>query len=338
MSIDRVSVLICTYNRAPRLARTLAWFARRPAPMSYAADILVVDNNSTDRTADVIDMAARQSATPIRRVFEPRQGKAFALNTGLRHARGCILALTDDDVEPEPSWLDRIVEVFRAKAPVFVGGKVLPRWGAPPPSMLLTRRAQDIWGPLALVDYGDEPIAYERATGFRRRPIGANLAIRRDALETVGGWRTDVGRENRSLISGEDHEIFFRLDRAGLYRGWYEPSIVVHHDVPAERLRRRYFRRWFFGSGRGHAMMAADLYPGVDFDRVPRVAGVPRFLYRELAREIAAWIRLRLHPDPLERWIQQLHAIRLMGVMWQSHLLSRSSSRHSIAPASSSSC
>lgn len=319
MTVDHASVVICSYNRAARLAQTLAYFARQHPPATYTADVIVVDNNSTDRTAVAVDEASRGTAIPIQRVFEPRQGKGFALNTGLALARGDIVALTDDDVEPGPQWLDRIVDVFRTKSPVFVGGRVLPRWTSPPPPQLLTRRAQDIWGPLALVDYGDEPLDYTPAGGFKRRPVGANVAFRRDALQAIGGWRTDLARGvNHSLISGEDHEIFYRLATAGLYRGVYDPTVLVHHDVPSARLRRSYFRRWFFASGQGRALMAPCLYPAVDFRRVPRVAGVPRFLYRQLVREVAGWIRARRDPDPLERWIHELHTIRLIGFMWQS--------------------
>lgn len=102
MDVHSVSVLICTYNRAPRLARTLDTFARLPPPRSYAADVVVVDNNSTDDTAAVIEDVSRRSAIPFRYAFEPRQGKGFALNAGLALARGDVLALTDDDVRPEP--------------------------------------------------------------------------------------------------------------------------------------------------------------------------------------------------------------------------------------------
>jgi len=324
MDVNTVSVLICTYNRGRRLARTLDCFASLPPPTTFEADLVVVDNNSDDDTRDVIREAARQSRLPIRYAFEPRQGKGFALNTGLPLAGGEILALTDDDVCPEPDWLERIVDAFRRHDPVFIGGKVLPVWAAPPSKGLLTRRAQVIWGPLALIDYGEEPIDYTEGDPVGRRPIGANMAVRRDAMLAIGGWRTDLGRVNNTLISGEDQEIFLRLLRAGLYRGRYEPTVVVHHDVPATRLTRRYFRHWFFANGQTRAIASDAFYPGVDFTRVPRVAGVPRFMYRELAGEIVLWIRRLIAANPLERFIQELRTVRLVGFMWQCRLLAGS--------------
>jgi len=324
MDVNTVSVLICTYNRARRLSRTLDCFASFPTPTTFEADLVVVDNNSDDDTREVIGEAARRSRLPIRYAFESRQGKGFALNTGLALAGGEILALTDDDVRPEPDWLERIVDAFRRHDPVFIGGKVLPVWAVPPSKGLLSRRAQVIWGPLALIDYGEEPIDYTGGDPVGRRPIGANMAVRRDAMLAIGGWRTDLGRVNNTLISGEDQEIFFRLLRAGLYRGRYEPDVVVHHDVPPARLTRRYFRRWFFANGQARAIASEAFYPGVDFTRVPRIAGVPRFLYRELAGEVVVWIRRLIASTALERFIQELRTVRLVGFMWQCRLLAGS--------------
>src|SRR5947207_460492 len=251
------------------LRQTLAALEALPAPSDYFAEILIVDNNSTDNTAAVVAEAARGARIPIVYLREARQGKSFALNTGLAHARGDILALTDDDVLPAAEWLNRIVASFRAHDVTFVFGKVLPLWGRLPPPELLTPPAQDIWGPLAIVDYGNEPIAYVATRIDQRLPIGANLAFSRAALITVGGWRTDLGKVNNTLISGEDHEIFLRLKRAGAYRGVYRPDVVVYHDVPAARLTPRYFRRWFFAWGRTAGLMLDDLYGFVNQSDVP---------------------------------------------------------------------
>jgi hypothetical protein len=148
------------------------------------------------------------------------------------------------------------------------------------------------------------------------------MAVRRDAMLAIGGWRTDLGMVNNTLISGEDQEIFFRLLRAGLYRGRYEPTVVVHHDVPATRLTRRYFRHWFFANGQARAIASDAFYPGVDLTRVPRVAGVPQFMHRQLAGEVVLWMRRLIAANPLERFIQELRTVRLVGFMWQCRLLS----------------
>src|SRR6185295_1847001 len=100
---------------------------------------------------------------------------------------------------PAPDWLCRIVASFRSRNVTFVFGKVLPRWGAVPPADLLRRRAQDIWGPLAIVDYGDKAADYVAESTGQRLPVGANLAFARSALLAIRGWRTDLGKVNNTL-------------------------------------------------------------------------------------------------------------------------------------------
>ena len=215
---------------------------------------------------------------------------------------------------PANDWLTNIADRFRSEPIVFAFGKVLPRWSVLPPPELLTRRARDLWGPLALVDYGDEPIRYTPA-GFRthRLPIGANLAVRRDALERVGGWRTDLGRVDNSPVCGEDRELCVRLFRAGLYEGMYDPRISVHHHVPRTRLTRRYFRHWYYWHGRTMARMADSFFVDLNLTRVPHIAGVPRFIYRELLRQVGRWLLSLVRRDRFDAMAQELLLLQYAG-------------------------
>jgi glycosyltransferase involved in cell wall biosynthesis len=315
LKVDAVSVVVCTYNRARLLRETLASMQEMTLPAGCAVQIIVVDNNSTDDTPAVIAESARDGRLPIVALGERRQGKSFALNTALSRAKGDVLALTDDDVITPPDWLCRVVDDFRTREVSFVFGKVLPRWSRTPPPELLTPQAQDIWGPLALVDYGNTPVAYFPDNTGQRLPIGANLAFSRAALVAVGGWRTDLGKVNNTLISGEDHEIFMRLRRHGLYAGYYDPAITVRHFVPADRLTRRYFRRWFFWHGKTQALMLDDLYPQLDMTRVPHVAGVPRFAYRQALQQCWRWLRTRRQSDALLALVEELRLIEYGGLL-----------------------
>lgn len=314
VNVSRVSVLICTFNRADLLRKTLSAFALATIPDACDVEFVIVDNNSTDHTADVVRAAAETSGSPIVYLREFQQGKSFALNTGLAHATGDVLALTDDDVVPAPDWLVRIVAAFREREITFAFGKVLPAWERLPPPELLTVRAQDIWGPLAIVDYGDEPTEYRAGDIGQRLPIGANLAFDRKAIVEAGGWRTDLGKAGNTLISGEDHEIFMRLQRVGLYSGFYDPQLVVRHHVPASRLTRAYFRRWFLWHGKTHALMLDDLFPDIDMKRVPRIGGVPRFLYRQGGAQLAGYLKSLGQREALDTLIQELRTIQHVGL------------------------
>lgn len=315
MNAASASVIVCTYNRAPLLRETLAALQRMaPVPDCYC-EIIVVDNNSSDDTAAVVEESARSGRTAVTYLREPRQGKSFALNRGLAHSQSDIIALTDDDVLPADDWLARIVDDFRRRDVAFVFGKVLPRWGRLPPPELLMPLAQDIWGPLAIVDYGDAASDYVPEHIGQRLPIGANLAFNRSVVVAEGGWRTDLGKVNNTLISGEDHEIFMRLRRHGHYSGYYDPQIVVRHYVPAARLTRRYFRQWFFWHGKTQALMLDDLFYELDMSRVPRIAGVPRFLYRQAVRQVWRWVKRLGSRDALSLLIEELRALQYAGLL-----------------------
>jgi glucosyl-dolichyl phosphate glucuronosyltransferase len=317
MNVSTVTVLICTYNRSSILSETLDAILAAPRRSDYDVELIVVDNNSTDGTRDVVEQVAARAPIPVRCAYEPRQGKSFALNHGLQMSRGDVIAHTDDDVWPEPEWLDRIVDAFRANDITFAFGKVLPRWSCQPPPELLLPRARDIWGPLAILDYGDERVDYLSSESGQHFPVGANLAFRRQTLIDIGGWRTDLGKVNNTLISGEDHEIFHRLRRLGGYRGLYDPSIAVRHYVPARRLTRTYFRRWFYWHGKTLARMPQEIFHDLDPARVPHVFGVPRFFYRQFFGQVWNYARVLGGRDALSVLIEELRTVRHLGYFAQ---------------------
>lgn len=316
MTVTRATVLICTYNRSSLLGETLTALQAMQAPPGCEVEILIVDNNSHDDTRTVVERAIAAGDGPftVRYLLETRQGKSFALNTGLAYSQGDVIALTDDDVLPAPDWLARIVQSFREGDLTFVFGKVLPRWSVTPPPELLTERAQHIWGPLALLDYGDRLMQYDADSCGQGLPVGANLSFSRAALQAVGGWRTDLGKVNNTLISGEDHEIFMRLRRHDLYRGVYDPANIVRHYVPASRLTREYFRRWFYWSGKTRALMLRDLYPELDLDHVLTLAGTPRFLVRQALEQSGRYLRTLIRGDALGILIEELTLIQYAGL------------------------
>ncbi len=327
MNVRSASILLCTYNRAALLRDTLTALQAMDAVADCATEIIVVDNNSTDDTPAVIAQSAAAGPLPVIHLYESRQGKSFALNTGFARARGDVLALTDDDVQPAPDWLARIVANFRRLDGVsFVFGKVLPRWGSPPPPELLEPMARDLWGPLALVDYGDEPTVYSAELPGQRLPVGANVAFATSALRTVGNWRTDLGKVNNTLIAGEDHELFIRLRRFGLFSGYYDPQVTVRHYVPPYRLTPQYFRRWNFWWGKTQALMLPELFLELDLTRVPHVTGVPRFIYRQGLQQIGRWLRTLPRRDRLARMSAESRMMQSLGLVtecWRRHLQRR---------------
>ena len=291
--------MICTYNRAAYLADTLDSLAGMPAAPGFSWDVLVVDNNSSDETRSVVE--ARVAGYPVRLTyqFEARQGKSNALNAGMAAARATIIVFTDDDVKVGAGWITAAVRPLLDRADLdYTGGPVRAIWGAPRPAWL--DESGNLGGTIAVKDHGAEPFVFEDA---RKTPLGVNMAVRRSLIERVGGFRPDLGRNGQALLGQEQAEFFYRCRAVGA-RGLYVPEMVLDHVVPASRLTREYFRRWWYWKGVSHARVheihgRTEL--GLDVRRVPRVLGVPRYVYGEMVREAAGWLRQGIARQPARR-------------------------------------
>src|SRR5688500_3297384 len=127
----KYSIVIATHNRANDLRGTLASLAALVT--SHAWEVIVVDNNCTDDTPDVVHDAAARFPAPLRYAFEPVPGRCAALNTGIAMEQGDIIVTTDDDVRVPTDWLERAGTELERLQCDYIGGKVLPIWGGPRP-------------------------------------------------------------------------------------------------------------------------------------------------------------------------------------------------------------
>ncbi len=244
-------------------------------------EFILVDNNSQDRTRQVVESFIGRSPVQIRYLFEGRQGLSHARNAAIMSARAPLIAFTDDDVRVAGDWVKRIKQAFDEHPEVdFVGGKVLPRWESEPPAWL----TREHWSPLALVDYGEKPFYVNQ-----EKPIclvGANLSFRREVFERVGLFAADLQRVKDGVGSIEDHELEMRLWRDGR-QGMYVPNIVVTAEVQTERLMKQYHRRWHTGHGGYYAIMREEQFE----QSSERLFDVPIHLYRAMATDAVQWLK-----------------------------------------------
>jgi glycosyltransferase involved in cell wall biosynthesis len=294
------TILICTYNRDWLLAETLDSIAGSCVGPGLRWEVLVVDNNSTDRTRQVVGERAGRYPATLRIVPERQQGKAYALNTGIASARGSIVVFTDDDVLIPPQWLEAGVRPLLDRADIdYTGGPIEPSWEAPPPSWVHGDPGI-LWGPLALLDYGPEPFIFEER---QRIAMGVNMAVRRSLIDRVGGFHTALERKGSSLMGQGQAEFFFRTRAAGA-RGLYVPEMTLRHHVPAKRMTRDYYRRWWYWKGVARAQMQ-DLHPvselGLDVARVPHILGVPRFMWGSAVRDLRGWMGAAIRRDAVRK-------------------------------------
>ena len=184
---------------------------------------------------------------PLRYLFEREQGRSPALNCGIRAAAGAIIATTDDDVRVPADWLNRAAEGPAASGCDYVGGRVLPIWGGSRPAWLPDHGGKQ-WAVVALLDYGPDPIEFGTRSAARRQH-----GVQR-AFERAGLFDPHTGRRAGTLLGQEVREWCIRARKAGL-RGFYIPELSLRHIIPADRLNKRYFRRWFYWRGISRALL-----------------------------------------------------------------------------------
>jgi glycosyltransferase involved in cell wall biosynthesis len=299
-----VSVVLATYNRAASLRTTLETFSRLVCPPALAWELLVVDNNSSDNTPSVIQEFARTAHFPLRYIFEKRQGKSFALNSGVAEAKGEIIAFTDDDVLLHPDWLTNLTRALEGSEYAAVAGRIVPSWSHPKPEWL------EMDGQQAVVnlELGDE------VTEIRLPPLGANSAFRKQVFGKYGLFRLDLGpNESRHTITCEDWEFGERVMRGG-EKVVYCPTAIVYHPVDPKRTTKKYFLDWYYYNGVSLTRMAGLPDFGVFY------FGAPRWLYRELLVNGLRWL---FTFDKNRRFNLKLRTYRSVGNIVESNRLSR---------------
>lgn len=235
-----VTVVLCTYNRCRDLANALESIAKSEMADSITWEILIVDNNSTDQTRDVVHGFCDRYPQRVRYVFEPKQGLSYARNAGIEHSRGNVLAFTDDDVTVQSKWLQNLTAALSKRDWAGVGGRTLPAQEFSPPPWLPTWGASLIF---SYFDLGDRPIE------LKKPPYGANMAFRRSIFAKYGGFRIDLGPTANDKVCSDDTEFGRRLMAAGERLG-YEPTAIVHHLVVPQRITQEYILSWCCGWGR----------------------------------------------------------------------------------------
>lgn len=246
----RFSVVICTYNRERFLPDTLGSVAAQTFP-AHGFELLVVDNASTDRTAGICaTFAAAHPSLIVRYVMESNQGLSFARNRGIAESTGEIVVFIDDDVFLDPDYLTLLDTHYAADAALMANGsRVQVQYEGSRPAWM-SRYLEPLVG---RHDFGDVKRAYPAG----KYPVGCSMGFRREALRTVGGFRTDLGRKGTSLGANEEKDFFARLRSAGLPVA-YLPDVVLTHRIDDRRLDLAYVKRQAVGVGRGEGIRLKD--------------------------------------------------------------------------------
>jgi glycosyltransferase involved in cell wall biosynthesis len=240
------SIIIATYGRVESLQRLLESIQMHFGSFGIEHEVIVANNASDEVVEGKINALIRglngNQKTPIQVVREPIVGKCRAQNTAIHWARGRVLAFFDDDVAVTPGWLIAAAEFFRSKPYDVMQGPILV-----PPEMVGNEeflKAQRCFRTIHFLQYRRDLEELNTLTG-------ANMAVRREVFQRIGGFNEELGPGQSG--TSEDVEFAQRVVRSGGRIG-YEPRAGVYHCVDWNRLTEEYFRQKHEQQGRSRLL------------------------------------------------------------------------------------
>ncbi len=264
-----ITIAICTWNRAELLEKTLAQLCNMSIPEQVELEVLVVNNNSTDRTDDVINKYIKK--LPLKKIFESKPGLSNARNAAVRNAAGEYILWTDDDVLVDQNWLKAYIRAFIKwpEASVF-GGPIEPWFEGTPPKWL-QRGWKYIAEAFAVRDLGGKSISL--SVENKKLPYGANFAIR-TAEQIHFLYDPNLGLKHGETILGEETKVISDILNAG-FSGRWVPEARVKHWLPISRQTIKYLKTYYIG----HGKTVNGLETNID---LKEIFGYPRWAIRKI--------------------------------------------------------
>ncbi len=296
-----ITVAICTWNRARLLDQTLAEFAHLKVPHGIQWEIVLVDNNCTDDTANVVKRHAQ--SLPIRFVEETQQGHSHARNRAVKEARGELILWTDDDVRVSSNWVTEYVAAARTYPDAgYFGGRITPWFSneLTPKKCELIRNNLELLAPIfSLKDYGTDVRIFQSNEG----PFGANMGFRKELLMKYP-FDPKFGRVKFGLIGADEVSVLRAMQNDGISGVWVGTTEVQHY-IPADRSTYGHFWRYFGALGRTQVRLEGA-------EQTATFCGWPRWaLIKGYRASLCAWFK-RTKGDA--RWLSDyLLAAKLLG-------------------------
>lgn len=308
-----ISLVITTFNRAAVLANALKSVSASRIDNHGDVEVIVVDNNSTDNTRQMVETIQAQGFPfALRYVFETNQGLSWARNRGADESGATYVAFMDDDERIEGNYLARLEPAFRSTGAACVGGPVflcdtesLPPW--------LPRLLRQSIGQR---NHGTEV----KVLGRGERLLGGNMAFVRQELLEIGKYNVNLGRCGNALLSGEEDELQERL-HASRKSIVFHPGLIQYHPLAPVRRKKSFWRQHHIDHGRSlyrMKLMETGEYRG------PCLFGAPRWLWRTLLTEdIPGAIVPLARLDMTESFYRQLDACIRLGQIQEARCMTR---------------
>ena len=234
-------------------------------------ECVVVNNNSTDDTAErVTTFAKEHSDINIRLVEELQQGLSYARNRGITESKGQFLAFIDDDETINEEFVSAYIDLFRNHGAFVGSGALKVCYDSARPKWMSYYTEKMIANPL---DLSKEIITITRTI----TPTGGNMAFNREVFNLYGFFDTNLGRRGGELFGGEENDLFDRIRDLG-ERVFYTPHAIAYHHIADHKLTPEYFDKLSYGVGVSKRLRAEK-------------RGVEKELYRdEAAKRRYTWL------------------------------------------------
>lgn len=246
-----LSVVICTYNRHDVLAICLETIAKY-YPTNYTVEVIVVDNNSTDKTAQTVGMAQKHYAW-IKLVHESKQGLSYARNKGFQTATQPWILYLDDDAKIDKYLFDRIDYLIKSSKYRCIGGLYLPWYVVEKP-----RWFRDKWA--------SNKMKYNELSSLKRTEYacGGIMLIQKSLLEEHCGFNPNFGMKGYQLLYGEETELQQRIRNSGEAIA-YDPFLIIYHRVSPHKMNVNWLLRSSYNMGKTFLLTTG--YPNTIFTR-----------------------------------------------------------------------
>jgi len=251
-----ITVVVPTYNGAEYIADCIESLINQKKVDSLSYEILVIDNNSTDNTIDIVNHYCSKYKN-IKLIREINQGLSHVRNRGYLESKSEYIAYIDDDCTASANWVANIINSIKSvePKPVVIGGKILPRFKSQQPAWFSEELETFTWGS------SKRFLTDKEREGF----YGANIVIQRKVLVQYGGFNISFGMKGEGIGLGEEIDLFNRIYEEHPFF-WYDPDIYVNHLIKDEFFKINYRLRRAWETGRltfrlyGHKKLSLLFY------------------------------------------------------------------------------
>ncbi|MFA9205787.1 MAG: glycosyltransferase [Burkholderiaceae bacterium] len=297
-----LSIIICSYNRANYIEAAFDSLYNQSSGLD-SFETIIVDNNSTDNTADVFkNWRANHTNGSFTYLTESKQGASFARNTGAANAKGQWLCFMDDDAIANSNYVENIIKHIETKpAVVGFGGRIIPKYIPSEPKWM----SYYVSSLVGNFDYAATACAFENG----KYPLESNMIVRKDVYDTIGGFNTALpGVVGTLRIGGEGKELFYKILALG-HTIYYDPSICVQHVVEVKKLTSEYMYRVASGIGRGEKTRTKAISNAAYFKKIIE------YIFK-LGAAVILGIKYILQATPTKTWpVIQFRIDALKGLL-----------------------